>query len=163
MPQSAPVATRRDALRVLTGATLALVPALRPQEAGAFRGWCRADPIFRIESQKLHLWVTVRWKSKREAYHLSRGPIQVDLFVPVGVDAQRLDRNAGFGDGFDVAIETDRELLLDDGMVPLRFRVRVPFAEDVPARAWLRRLEEGPVSVGRVRGHTNEWMEFLAR
>lgn len=161
MLQPAALATRRHALLVLTGGALSLVPALYPHEADAFRGWCRADPIFRIGTQKLHLWVAIRWPSKREAYRLSRGPIKVILSVPVGVEAVRLDRNPGFGDGFDVEIDDDPNLTLRNGAIPVHLRVQIPFAKTVPAETWLRQIDHGPVSVDRVRGRTNEWIEFV--
>lgn len=161
MPQPMPLVTRRQALQILTGAALSLVPASSLHEADAFRGWCRTDPIFRIGSQKLHLWVAIRWPSKREVYRQSRGPVKVVLSVPVGVEAVRLDRNPGFGDGFDVAIDDGPDLTLRDGAIPVHLRVQIPFAKNVPARTWLRQLEDGPVSVGHARGRTNEWIEFV--
>ena len=156
-----PRATRRHALRLLTGGALALAPALPPREAGAFRGWCRTDPIFRIGGQRLHLWVAVRCPSQREASRLSRGPIAVVLAVPVGVAAVRLDANPGFGDGFDVAIEDGLDLTPRDGAIPVRLWVEIPFAETVPAKTWLQQLEPGPVAVGHARGRTHERLAFV--
>lgn len=145
----------------MVGAAVPLVPALAVGEVEAFRGWCRADPIFRIGNQKLHLWVAVKWRQRREVDALMRGPIAVEVVVPVGIEAVRLDRNLGFGRRFDVSIRSDIDLLAKDGVIPLRFRVRIPFTEDVAARTWLRRLGTGPIGVAEARGRTNEWIDLL--
>ena len=160
----APRLPRRRLLRLLAAAPLALPPALGAREAGAARQWCRTDPVFRIDgSQDVHLWVAVRWTGRRGVRRRSPAPIEVKLFVPVGVEAKRLDDHPGFGEGFAVAIERDRGLKPADGVIPVRLRVRVPFAADAPAKAWLEVLEPGPVAAGGVRGRTNEWLAFATR
>ena len=164
MPQPDSPLTRRRALRLLAAAPLALPPALRAPGAAAARQWCRVDPVFRVAGvQDVHLWVAVRWTGKRGVRRLSPGPIEVQLIAPAGVPVKRLDDHPGFGEGFAVAIERDRARWPADGAVPLRLRVRVPFAKDAPAKAWLEVLGPGPVAAGGVRGRTNEWLEFATR
>lgn len=164
--QPVPRGDRRHLLAILGGAALSFVPLLPEREASAGRSWCRVDPIFRIggarigDVQDVHLWVAIRWPDMREARRLSSGPVEVELLKPVGIEVERLDDRRGFGDGFAVQIRTD-DRLAAGVEVPLRFRVRVPFAEDARAWAYLRAIDRGPVGVGSAHGRTNEWLDFV--
>ena len=93
---------RRRALRLLVGAALAPAVALPPRGAAAWRRWCRADPIFSLgEKAKLDLWVGVEAQNFRQARARVKGPVLVTLRVAPETEVDRLDKNPGFGDGFD--------------------------------------------------------------
>ena len=155
--------TRRGVARLLGGAALALSPGLaRPPGAGAFRRWCRVDPLLRIGGQDLHLWVALRAKNMRQARRLVGGPVEVVCHLPPLVPHERRDDDPGFGEGFAVAFERDPALAGDDRTTPLRIRVRVPTdgRGEHRVEVWLEALETGPVAGGRAYGWSDGWVEL---
>jgi hypothetical protein len=166
MAQATTPTTRRRVLRILAGASLATASALAPRAASAGRGWCKVDPIIRLGAEnigpEIHVWAAVRWDSMREARRLSRGPIEVELFLPVGVPAVRLDKNGGFGDGFRVRFRRDPRLRAT-GTIQLRVRVLVPFDRNTASMSYVTmrtRPNSRPRKVAGTRGRTNRWMTY---
>ncbi len=136
MDDRAPRPTRRRLLRLLAGAAAALVPALGPGEAGAFRRWCRVDPVFRIAGQTAHVFVAARVRSMRQARELATGPTALRLAVPAGVEARLLACDDGFGWGYDVVVEEAADLGGAGPVIPVRVSVTVPMAAgDIRVRA----------------------------
>ena len=130
--------------------------------AGAFRRWCRQDPIFAVgvDGQRVHLWVAVR-ADKRTAFARVAGAVEVRAWAPVGVPIRRLDDNSGFGRAFRVEVREDAGLAVGAGALPLAFEVRIPWeGRDVAAKVWLEALDRGPVAEGRARGRTGGWIRL---
>lgn len=156
--------TRRRVLRSLAGASVALLPALGPRRAGAFRRWCRVDPVFRIGGQTAHVWVSAQVNNMRAARALSTGPTRLVLAVPAGVEAEHVASDDGFGYGYDVTVEEAADLDPTWGVLPVRVKVTVPMATDnvairvefVPAR------RRGRLRPGSGEGAANAEIAFVA-
>ena len=165
LPVSEPPArlTRRLVLRSLAAASAALLPALGPSEAGAFRSWCRADPVFRIGGQTAHLWVAADVDGMRQARELATGPIRVALAVPPGVAAGHLASHDGFGHGYEVTVAEAADLDGSGPVLPVRVAVAVPMTRDVRVRAeFVPRCADGRLRPGGGEGRANAEIVFLA-
>ena len=125
MDPPAPRFTRRRALRLVGSAALALaLPALRgPRGADARLGWCRADPVVKIDGQTAHVYVSARVRNMREARALATGPTRVVVAVPPDVEAEYVAGNAGFGFGYEVVVEPSTDLAATATTLPVRVTV----------------------------------------
>ena len=109
---------------------LALPLALGADGAGAFRGWCRADPEFRIDRRTVRVLVDARVHNMREARALSTGePIQIVLTLPPAIRARLLASGTGFGAGYAVSIEHSDELRATAEILPVRVAAYVPMKD----------------------------------
>ncbi len=160
--------TRRRVLQSLAGAAAALLPALAPRRAGAFRRWCRVDPVFRIGGETAHLYVAARVRNMRQARALATGPTKLVLFVPAGVEARYLASDDGFGHGYDVEVEEAADLDGAGEVLPVRGTVTVPMARDgvpvpVPIRVeFVPRRAKGRLRPGSGEGTANAEIPFVA-
>ena len=75
---SKPSARRRGVLAILAGLMAALVISA-PTLAGV--GWCRADPVVRLNGTEVQVWVAIPEQYKS----LVNGPIDVVVRTPAGV------------------------------------------------------------------------------
>ena len=109
---------------------LALPLALGVDGAGAFRGWCRADPEFRIDRRTVRVLVDARVHDMREARALSTGePIQIVLTLPPGIRARLLATGTGFGAGYAVSIKHSDGLRATAEVLPVGIAVYVPMKD----------------------------------
>jgi hypothetical protein len=128
---------RRSVLRLIGGGTLALagIAAFGAGEASAARGWCRADPEFRINGKLLHVYIS----GSQQLHDVATGPTDVTLTVPRrGVDVQFVWADEGFGGlGYDVKIiEVDwLEVEPASGAVPFVVKACVPAQESLAIEA----------------------------
>src|SRR6266498_4112672 len=86
-------ASRRDFVRLLGGAALALPDALRFAGAEAARGWCRTDPSVEIDGLVAHLYVS----GQDDVTYVVSSPTQIVFRVPLGVTTAVLDSDNSFG------------------------------------------------------------------
>ena len=157
--------TRRQAARLLGGAALALAPGLAfPPGAGAFRRWCRVDPVFRIGGQTAQVWVSAYVKDMRQARALATGKTKLVLAVPAGVEVRHLASDDGFGYGYKIVVEEAADLDRKGGVLPVRVAVTVPMANDrVPIRAeFVPRRAKGRLRAGSGEGTANAEIAFVA-
>ena len=157
--------TRRQAARLLGGAALALAPGLaRPRDAGAFRRWCRVDPVFRIGGQTAHVWVAAYVRDMRQARALASGETKLVLTVPKGIKARYVASDDGFGYGYEVDVEEAADLEGTGQVLPVRLAVTVPMAKDgVPIRVeFVPRRAKGRLRPGSDEGTANAEIAFLA-
>ena len=158
--------TRREAARLLGGAALALASGLAlPGGAGAFRRWCRVDPVFQIGDQTVHVGVAVAADNMRQARDLAAGATKLVLAVPAGVEVRHVASDDGFGYGYEVAVEEAADLDGTGPVLPVRVAVTVPMATStVGARAEFvpRRETQGRLRPGSGEGTANAEIAFLA-
>lgn len=118
--------SRRAALRLAAGATLAAVPVLAPRGARAGRAWCRTDPAFLVDGLVGNVYVA---GELNRAYDVT-GPIRLVFTVPEGTDVQLLATDDGFGTGYDVSHEWTPRLKNDHKHIEIEVAVLVPAGTD---------------------------------
>jgi hypothetical protein len=160
MPASQTI-SRRRALRLLGGAALAAIPALRlASEAEAARGWCRADPLLRIAGQFVHVYIT----SSSTMLQSATDKIRLTVFVPTGVRGKLVDVLADFGEGYDVRFRESSLLHVVDGQVPVIVSVYCPARDSsLPVMVEFAPVGDGPLSPGSASGTANSLITFRAR
>jgi len=151
-----PVLTRRHALRLVGGAALAAVSALRlAGEASAGRSWCRYDPVIRVAGRVANVYVSTYVDAVVEA----TGATIVYVAVPPGAGGEVLDADPGFGHGYDVRFVERSELKATSKGVDIQVGAYVPAADTEPLRV------EVVASNGKVRakveGTTNSPLLLL--
>ncbi len=155
----APSRTRRDVLRTLGLAAVALPAALRPGGAGATRGWCQTDPIVEIAGQT----VDISLFSYEEMLDLATGPAQVVVTVPIGVSVRLVSTDAGFGGhGYDVGFNRSNKLPNTEQVLKVRIKVRAPALDlpegPLPLRVTLTPLDSGRLVTCEAQGRANTWV-----
>ena len=155
----APDRTRRDALRLLGLAAVALPAALRPGGAWATRGWCQTDPIVEIAGQR----VDIALSSYEEMLELATGPAQVIITVPKGVPIRLVSTDAGFGGhGYDVRFNRSRKLANTEQVLEVQIKVRAPARKapgrPLPLRVTLTPLDAGRLVADEAQGRANTWV-----
>ena len=154
---------RRHALRLLAGAVLAPALALPLRGAGAFRRWCRSDPVVRIAGQTADVYVSVFVANRRVARALSDGPIRLTLTVPHGVGARHLSSDLGFGDGYEVTFAKSTDLKATDAVVPVGVTAVVPLKNpEVAVRVEFTPRGRGRLRRGSREGTANTEIAFVA-
>jgi hypothetical protein len=136
----------------------ALAPPLAPDDALAFRRWCRADPVFRIDGQIAHVRVAAR-VSRRHARRLSTGPIFIRLQVPQGVKAEFKAMDDGFGHKYDVDVTESDAAAATADHVPVEVQVNVPMKDgQIRVRAWFEPVGRGSLAPAEDEGTANDWL-----
>jgi hypothetical protein len=145
--------TRRHAFRLLGGAALAAVPALRlAGEAAAGRSWCRVDPSFLVDGLVGSVYVS----GDVDKTYDTTGPIQLRFTVPAGTDVQLLAADDGFGQGYAIVHDWTDKLHNDHKQIEIEVEVLVPAGSDkLPVRVEF--VPDGTVEVAdRKDGTTNK-------
>ena len=152
--------SRRRAIRLLGGAALAAVPALRfAGEADAARGWCRADPLLRIAGQSVHVYIT----SSNAMLRSASDKIRLTVVIPLGVRGRLVDVLADFGEGYDVRFRESSMLQVVNGRVPVRVAVYCPARDStLPVIVEFAPVGDGPLSPGSASGTANAWVSLRA-
>lgn len=121
--------TRRDAMRLLGGATLAAVAGVRlAGDASAGRSWCRLDPTFLVDGLIGNVYVS---GELNRAYDTT-GPIQLKFSVPEGTYVELLASDPGFGYGYDITYHYT-DLKKDHKKIEIEIEVVVPaITDDLP-------------------------------
>ena len=155
-----PTLTRRRALRLLGGAVLAAVPAVRfAGEATAARAWCRADPVLRIAGQRAHVYIS----SPAEMLESATDKIRLTVTLPPRVEGRLLDIAADFGEGYDVRFATSTALQVAGGKVPVLIAVYCPARDGaLPVVVELAPVGTGPLAASTAQGSANAWISLRA-
>ena len=119
--------TRRRFVQVLGGLTLAAVPAGRfAGDAAAGRGWCRVDPVVRINGRI----ADIRLSSDRRLLETALGPAEIVVRLPVGMASELLAVDRGFGGhGYIVTFVPDVALPSSNGRFSVGVDVYVPSSD----------------------------------
>lgn len=114
---------RRGALKLFGAAVLGAAASSRLLgEADAARGWCRADPLFKIGNYTFDVVVS----SKVAMLTSATGPVKLTVYVPQGVNAMHLISDLGFGHGYDVSVRTSSTLKATKNSIGVKVVVNAP-------------------------------------
>ena len=152
--------SRRHVLKLVAGAALAAVPALRVvEEAAAARGWCRLDPTFLVDGFVGNVYVS----GELDTTYDTTGPIQMLFRVPAGCRVDLLSTDPGFGHGYDIAYDYSPDLKTDHKKIDIEIQVFVPSVTDkLPIRVEF--VPNTTVEVeDRKDGNTNKWIKVKTR
>ena len=144
--------SRRRFARLLAGGSLALVAGgvLAAEPASAGIGWCRADPVLKINGKTYHIYVS----GPSDLLTASTGPIRLKVTVGGNVRASLSKPDAGFGDGWSFSLSVSSGLTTLPGpYYELKASVYVPAKGDYPILVETRDMESGAWST--VNGRTN--------
>ena len=155
---ASPVSLARFRLMQLALALLpALVLALGVQEVEARRGWCRVDPVVRIDGQLAHVWVASTVGMRQSA----TGPILVDITLPPGISGAEVPEasGAGFGFGIVVTVKESTALRATPAGVQVQVAVYAPADDDaLPVQVVFKAVGRGPLSSGTAVGSAGDWV-----
>jgi hypothetical protein len=151
----APRARRAPVLAALV--VVGLVLALTAHDAGATRGWCKSDPIVLIDGRLADIFVSAPLDAPLKV----TGPTRVVVTVPVGVAADLVISDLGFGKGEEVSFAASSELRKTAKGTEVKVAVYVPATDGAMPVA----VEFAPRLVGilapvRAEGTANEWVSL---
>ena len=154
-----PAYTRRHALPLLGLSAIALPAALRPVGAGAGRGWCRQDPIVKIDEQTADILLA----SQRAMRTLATGPVRIVVTVPTGIPTRLVATDPGFGrQGYDVRFAESDELPAERHLLHVQIEVYAPARDGLtgplPLRVAFTPRGTGRLVPGEATGHANSWV-----
>ena len=122
MPSFSPVLSRRQALRVVGGAALAIPLGLQVHEAGAARTWCRTDPTLAIGGLIANIYVSGEVDKRYD----TSGPIKLVVNVPKATSTEVIAADNGFGHGYDIRFKPTKALKNDSKRIEVAVDVYVP-------------------------------------
>ena len=150
--------SRRHALRLLGGATLAAVTAGRlAQPVHAARTWCQKDPVVKIDGKVADIWLG----SYTDLNAAATGPCVIEIGVPVGVPAELLATDPGFGQlGYAVSFYQDAKLTKSKSTVQVRVAVLVPSRDGtLPLTVDFTPRSSG-LAPASASGYANNWVNL---
>ena len=112
--------------------------------------WCRTDPAVSINGQTVNIFVA----STEEIYQQATGPTDVIVSVPVGVSAQLLWTDPGFGFGETVTILESSRLRVTSSGVQIMVSAFVPATGSLPVLVEIVPANAGVVTAS-AQGATN--------
>ena len=151
--------TRRGALKLVGAAALGAAASTRLLgDADAARGWCRADPLFKIGNYVFDVVVSSDLKMLTSA----SGPVKLTVTVPQGVNAAHLLSDLGFGRGYDVKIVKSSNLQATKNSIGVKVVVTAPARDSsLPVTVRMTSLSTKVlVSTGTASGNANEAIEW---
>jgi hypothetical protein len=155
--------TRRRATRRAVGSALALgavALALTARPALAGRAWCRTDPVVSIDGTLVDIFVA----GPLRAPLVAKGPNQVVVSVPIGVEAFLAIADPGFGKGTDVIFKESSKLRRTQGGIEVKVRVFVPTTErKMPVRVEFAPRIVGILDPDTVDGTANRWVPLKTK
>lgn len=114
---------RRGALKLFGAAALGVATSSRlTNGASAGRGWCYADPLFKVGNYVFDVALSADAGMLASA----NGPVAVTLAVPKRVRALHLLSDFGFGHGYDVEIVTSSHLAASTNRIEVAVTVNAP-------------------------------------
>ncbi len=148
--------TRRATLRLIGGAALATVPALRlAGDVAAGRTWCRADPVLRIGGQTAHVYVT----SETAMLKSATDKIRLTVTLPREIAGKLTDILADFGRGYDVRFTTSSSLKSAGGKIPVQIADYCPARDsELPVTVEFGPVGTGPLVADSAAGTANTWV-----
>ena len=115
---------RRGFVRLLSGSALALaaVVTLRPGDAHAGIGWCRADPLVTVNGRTGHVYV----ESTEQMLVSAFGPVRIEIQVPVGATRSAVPLDHGFNFGYDITFVENGKLFARNNFSEVRVVATAP-------------------------------------
>ncbi len=130
------------------------------RDAGAYRSWCRSDPVVVVGDAVADIFVSVPLDG------LSRvtGPTQIVVTVPVGVGVTLATPGAGFGYGEAVTFVESPALEATNDGVQVRVAVYVPSSDDaMPIQVEIAARVVGILAPVSAEGKANGWVKLKDR
>jgi hypothetical protein len=147
----------RFARRVIAPVVLVLaVFAFGTPRAAADIGWCRTDPGVAVGGQVVNIFVS----APPEILTAATGPTAVVVSVPVGIEAEVLWTDPGFGYGETVTIVESSRLRASRGGLQIIVAVTVPASAKLPVLVEIVPESAGGVSAsatGSTNGTVRTW------
>jgi hypothetical protein len=143
---------QRGGIRSIAAAlvlALALLAVFAPNTSASIH-WCRTDPAVSINGQTVNIFVA----STEEIYQQATGPTDVVVSVPVGVSAQLLWTDPGFGYGETVTIVESSRLRVTASGVQIMVSAYVPATGSLPVLVEIVPANAGVVTAS-AQGATN--------
>ena len=139
---------------------LLLVVLVAPA-VGATHGWCKTDPILRIDGQTADVFLS----SHREMRAAATGPARLVVTVPTGIPIELVATDKGFGgQGYDVRFAESPELKNAAGALQVRVEAYAPASDDaLPLRVEFAPRGNGRLSAGSAEGTANAWVTLETR
>ena len=128
---------------------LGLLAVFAP-DATASIHWCRVDPAVSINGQTVNIFIA----STEEIFQQATGPTDVVVSVPVGVSAELLWTDAGFGYGETVTILESSRLRVTSSGVQIMVSAYVPATGSLPVLVEIVPANAGVVTAS-AQGATN--------
>jgi hypothetical protein len=150
---------RRATLRWAT-ALAAVGTAGAFQSAISARGWCRSDPLVRIDGELVY----IVFAAPRTIRKVVTGPTEVVITVPLGVQTALVAAGSGFGEGETVRFVQSRETIESRSDFDILVETRVPASEDLPIGLEVARRTRGNhKQPARANGQTNRWIALSTK
>jgi hypothetical protein len=141
----------------LIAALVVFAFALTVQSGGAVKGWCRTDPIVMINGQLADVFVSAPLTAALKV----TGPTQVNITVPVGVNAKLVLADLGFGKGEVVTFTESSTLRKTVQGVEVIVAVYVPATDGaMPVRVEFAPRLVGLLAPTRAEGTANAWVSL---
>jgi len=133
---------------------LSLVLVARPTSAD---GWCRIDPIVRVDGQEASIYIVTQADSTARAH--SYANVLVEYPWQSQGELVWVDPNHGFGYGFGVQVVPSDSLSYPAGGIGIRISVMVATGQnDQPVMVEWAPGPEGSATYASVIGTTNSWI-----
>ncbi len=161
--RSAHCHTRRAAVRLLSACALSAPVVWRSPSVLAIKGWCRRDPIIKIND----VTVQIVLFSNTEMHDLATGPTKLVIQVPVGIPTRLVADDPGFGHfGYEVCFTESRELIAAGRSVDVYLEAYVPATNPaegpLPVVLEFTRRGGGVPAVFQAEGRANDWVSLRA-
>ncbi len=153
MDRETTMTSRRGFAAALFG-LVAGVAAMVPTPASASRGWCRMDPLIRIDDDLADILAA----APPEILLANNGPVEFVITVPNGVDTRLIVKTVGFGRGEKVSFATSRRLNQTRAGMQVKIAMRVPARMELPVRVEFAPRIVGLLKPESVEGTTNRWV-----
>jgi hypothetical protein len=152
--------TRRQLFCWMAGGTIAAALAIHStSKTDAARRWCLADPVLKIDGQKVHVYIS----SPPEMLKSATDKIRLVVSLPPHVDGKLIAIESDFGKGYDVDFRRSSNSIAGEDYVPLYFAIYCP-ARDGSLQV---NVDIAPVSDGLIRpasttGTANNWITLAS-
>jgi hypothetical protein len=129
------------------------------RSANSARGWCRSDPLVRIDGELAYVICT----APRTIREVITGPTEIVVTVPWGVQAKLIAAGSGFGEGENVRFAYSGEPADKSGF-DITVDTRVPASEDLPIGVEVARRTRGNhKKPAHANGRTNSWLTLSTK
>jgi hypothetical protein len=159
-PRISPDFKRNRVLCLISVLVFAAAAGAAAPEAGAYRTWCRTDPVISVGGVLVDVYIS----GPLEAPTLVTGPTELVVAVPRGVVAWLVVADVGFGRGIRVSFAESGALKATAGGIDVRVDVYVPSRDDaMPVLVEFSPRIVGVLAPASAEGTANRWIGLEAR
>jgi hypothetical protein len=133
----------------------AVLLAFNSLNTSASIGWCRSDPVLRIEGNLADVFVSIPLAEVPKV----NGPTRFVITTPGGIDEAVLLTSPGFGYGETVTFQESSSLKLTSTGIQLRIKAFVPATNGtIPVLVEFAPRVIGILKPASAEGFTNQWI-----